>query len=438
MGNETMTGKDRLYIEGQAKARLKSLKAVLEGRFPDFSEEALSIIHREIVTEFPSYPDSELAGISSLVECISGGDFLEKSRFRWENSWTDISTQKRFTQSMQWFVERMKVGAERRASRLPHVGIIIPTIIDNSEKFAIRRRFLINTLTSLSKLRYDNTAVYVFVNSSERDRDFCRVLEKAYPGFVFEMAEDNYGAAEARNTGMRFFRNPGVDYFLFLDDDIEITDPYLLQKLVMAAEESIDASFVTPVITHWRGATLWWGYQPDPRWPYNPQQRKVFNLNEIKADPMEIYVTDGACMLIRSGLIGDGMPLGNFPTEYNYYHEELLLFSKSRNFCNLKCVVVPFARIAHIRHGEGFFAPHSFKRFARNFFYYLADMKVLRKNKKAFFGVLFSWAGICWQIMRMQFSFKMFVAFCKGISMGIFSFTGFRARDGKPYKRVLP
>jgi hypothetical protein len=111
----------------------------------------------------------------------------------------------------------------------------------------------LETLKSVSNLRYENVETFVVDNgSTDHSRE---KIATTFPGVHLIVSPENLGVAGGRNLGLQaILRRAEINYVLFLDNDVT-AEPILLDTLVAAAEARPEIGILGPIVY----------YQDDPK-----------------------------------------------------------------------------------------------------------------------------------------------------------------------------
>jgi GT2 family glycosyltransferase len=100
-------------------------------------------------------------------------------------------------------------------------------------------------LRSLKKLTYSNFEVIVIDNASEEDPTL--VIKSEFPSIRFYRTTKNLGFSGGNNVGMKLALG---EYFFIVNNDTEIADPNLLEKLIEPFEKDQSIGMVSPKIRY--------------------------------------------------------------------------------------------------------------------------------------------------------------------------------------------
>ena len=156
------------------------------------------------------------------------------------------------------------------------------------------KRFLKDCFESLKLQSYPNYEV-IFVDNASSDGSTQYVKEN-FPEVSIIENDENLGAAEGKNVGMRYALSKGAQYIALLDNDTTV-QPEWLDELVKGVESDPNVGFCTSKILWMKDPSicLGCGLLIDVfGFPCAPNT-ELFQHNEIR----EVFHAIGAGMLIR-------------------------------------------------------------------------------------------------------------------------------------------
>lgn len=110
----------------------------------------------------------------------------------------------------------------------------------------------------LESLRHVKDVAFkvVLVDNASKDGSFDAILEK-YAEVHAIRNRDNLGFARGTNVGLRYALEKGGDYFLLLNNDVEVT-PGFLKPMILALQENPDIGIVTSKVLYRQQHDLIW------------------------------------------------------------------------------------------------------------------------------------------------------------------------------------
>ncbi|MGY3213787.1 glycosyltransferase family 2 protein [Mucilaginibacter sp. HD30] len=112
---------------------------------------------------------------------------------------------------------------------------------------------------SLAIQSFQNYVLYLIDNSPSETTDrVIKDLNKQYPlaEYVHVKNPDNYGVAKGNNQGIELALTGGVDYVILLNNDIEFTQPHLLNQLINTAVQKAE-DIIIPKIYYYGTRKIW-------------------------------------------------------------------------------------------------------------------------------------------------------------------------------------
>ena len=106
---------------------------------------------------------------------------------------------------------------------------------------------------SISIQSLKNYVLYFIDNSPSPQTDqLIAELSKRYPlaDYVYIKNPENYGVAKANNQGIELALQAGADFVLLLNNDISISQPFLLEQMVDKAVKSNEDIIVPKILYH--------------------------------------------------------------------------------------------------------------------------------------------------------------------------------------------
>ena len=112
---------------------------------------------------------------------------------------------------------------------------------------------------SISIQSFKNYVLYFIDNTPSEETDqLIAQLNGRYPLSAYKHIKNpqNYGVAKANNQGIEIALQAGADYVLLLNNDIAISQPFLLQQMVNKATESRE-DIIVPKILYYGTRKIW-------------------------------------------------------------------------------------------------------------------------------------------------------------------------------------
>ena len=196
----------------------------------------------------------------------------------------------------------------------PLVWVVIPTWN--------RRADLLECLETVQVMGYPRFRVLVVDNASQDSS--VRAVRAHFPSVEVFPLDRNYGATGASNVGFRHALIHNADYVLRLDSDT-VVDPYLLSRLVTAAQESADIGVLTAKIYFYHDPTLiWFAGASQHRWHFGAYNTGRYEHDALKnSHPCDVDYAWSTGMLISRSVLET---TGGFDPDFLVYYEEV-------NFC---------------------------------------------------------------------------------------------------------
>ena len=185
-------------------------------------------------------------------------------------------------------------------------------------------------------------------NSSDESLSF---IEKNHPEIRTIKLDDNYGFAGGYNKALE---KVNAEYYLLLNSDIEVGDKWI-EPLIDFMDKNPKVAACSPIILdfnkrdYFEYAGAAGGYID--KFGYTFCRGRIFNTLEVNKEdlknPLEVFWTSGACMLIRSELF---KKTGGFDSHFFAHMEEVDLCWRLKNLGHT-LAVVPESRVYHIGGG---------------------------------------------------------------------------------------
>jgi len=134
---------------------------------------------------------------------------------------------------------------------MPKLGLV--TVLFNANEV------LEDFFKSISIQSFKNYVLYFIDNApSEATDELIAQLSKLFPIPAYQHIKNpqNYGIAKANNQGIELALQAGADYVLLLNNDIAISQPFLLQQLADKATNSQE-DIIVPKILYYGTRKIW-------------------------------------------------------------------------------------------------------------------------------------------------------------------------------------
>lgn len=212
------------------------------------------------------------------------------------------------------------------------------------------REFLEKFLPVLMEHTQD-PATEIIVADNDSSDDSVPFLEAHYKELRLIRLERNHGFAGGYNEALRKVE---AEYYMLLNSDIEVTGNWL-GPLVDHLDRHTEVAACSPILLDQRQRDMFeyagaaGGYID--RYGYTFCRGRIFHTTERfsgePTEPLEVFWTTGACMLVRSALFREA---GGFDAHFFAHMEEVDLCWRLRNRGH-KLSVVPASRVYHVGGG---------------------------------------------------------------------------------------
>jgi len=176
-------------------------------------------------------------------------------------------------------------------------------------------------------------------------------LKEKYPQIQLIELGKNFGFAEGYNRALKTIE---ADYFLLLNSDIEVT-PNWLDPLVSFMDNHHEFAACAPVLldyyhkNNYEYAGAAGGYID--KYGYTFCRGRIFGnveqADSIPSQPMEVFWTTGACMMVRRDLF---MAQEGFDSRFFAHMEEVDLCWRLKNKGH-KLAIIPQSKVYHVGGG---------------------------------------------------------------------------------------
>lgn len=212
------------------------------------------------------------------------------------------------------------------------------------------RAFLEKFLPPLLKYTDSSIASVVIADNHSTD-DSVLFLEQNYAQLKVIRLEKNYGFAEGYNRALQQIE---AEYYLLLNSDIEVTCNWV-EPLVIFLDEHKDFAACSPALLNYQEKGFYeyagaaGGYID--KFGYTFCRGRIFDHvekeNGLYKQPMEVFWTTGACMLIRSSTYHEA---DGFDGHFFAHMEEIDLCWRLKN-SGWRLAVVPASNVYHVGGG---------------------------------------------------------------------------------------
>jgi len=218
---------------------------------------------------------------------------------------------------------------------LPSVGIVIVTWNKNED--------VLNLLTSLKTINYENYEIFVVDNASTDDT--VEKIKKTFPKVNLIENEENLGGTGGFNTGMKYvLDNREHDIIWLLDNDAEVESDTLIE-LVKVAQQDEEVGIVGSLIMEpdkdmivELGAFVLW---PIGTWKPNLRGKLLSNYNEL--DTIEVDYVAACSLIVKREVLKD---IGLMDSRY-FLHWDDIDFSLRAKEQGYKIKAAPKSRVYH-------------------------------------------------------------------------------------------
>jgi GT2 family glycosyltransferase len=205
------------------------------------------------------------------------------------------------------------------------------------------RDLLLETLDSVTKLRYPNFKIVIVDNGSiDGSQDAVR---KAYPQLTLIENGANLGFGGGNNVGMEYALKCGAEWIILLNSDIAV-DNDMLSELMKVAVTDNTIGVLTPKIYHFADKNvLWYAGGAVNYWSGIVSHRGLRETDRGQYDRVEDteYISGCAMLLKRNALERAGM---FDPAYFPAYSEDADLSVRIKRL-GYRLVYVPQAKLWH-------------------------------------------------------------------------------------------
>ena len=212
------------------------------------------------------------------------------------------------------------------------------------------KKFLEKFLPILIKHTQDPAAEIIIADNDSSD-DSMEFLATNYKNLRTISLDRNHGFAGGYNEALRHVE---AEYYLLLNSDIEVTANWL-EPLVNHLDQHDDVAACSPVIMDYQHRNMLeyagaaGGYID--KYGYTFCRGRIFHTTEqasgIPGQPVEVFWTSGACMLIRSKQF---LEAGGFDAHFFAHMEEVDLCWRLKNR-GYRLTMVPSSHVYHVGGG---------------------------------------------------------------------------------------
>jgi GT2 family glycosyltransferase len=173
-------------------------------------------------------------------------------------------------------------------------------------------------LFSLNKLSYKNFEVIVIDNASHEDPRI--VIEKEFPSVRFYRTKENLGFAGGNNIGIKLAKG---DFYFIVNNDTEITDANLIEKLIEPFYSDLTIGMVSPKIRYFYHPNIiqFAGYNKINS--FTGRNSQVGDREEDQGQydvPGYTHYANGAAMMVKKEVVEK---VGVFTDHFFLMYEEL-------------------------------------------------------------------------------------------------------------------
>ncbi len=198
-------------------------------------------------------------------------------------------------------------------------------------------------LHSLKLLRTNNCELRTVIVDNASGDDSVSAIHKQFPEVDILQARANLGFAGGYNFGIEYAKIWGADYFLLVNNDCEINDPKLIEKLLETFKKDFKTGFVSPKILFAKGfefqkdrysqddlGKVIWFAGGEFDWDnIGSKHRGIDEVDKGQYDDVsESGIFSGACVLVSKEAIEK---LNGFDEKYFLYFEDSDLVKRAKD-----------------------------------------------------------------------------------------------------------
>jgi GT2 family glycosyltransferase len=237
-------------------------------------------------------------------------------------------------------------------------------------------KMLKNTRVSVSIINWNGRDVLIDCLSALKDSDFhfqeivvfdngsidgsVDMVRNSFPDITVIAKDKNYGVVIARNMSLQYLLPSGVDYILFLDNDI-IIQPSSIKKMIDTAESDPEIGLVAAKLYYFDRPDIIYSAGGYINYTQNVHGNRGMNKKDIgqyeKVEPVDSL--GFACMLIRSSII---YRVGLLDTNYIGYGFGDTDFCMRVRLSGYKIMFCPYAKVFHKHKFSSSNARYTFKK----------------------------------------------------------------------------
>ncbi|MFH1209103.1 MAG: glycosyltransferase [Candidatus Omnitrophota bacterium] len=338
-------------VDGESTEKLTKLREIREGLFTaDVAK--INDLLRTIGNNFLAYRNSELVRIhKELLEWLK-----EAASDKWRLRIQDLAKKIEAIVDVQ---NEDTLFPPYIPENAPKVAVIIPIHNKlNDSKSELKRKSLRDILYSLALLDYPSPKIeIIIIDNGSPDTEFARTIKKNFPNVRVVRSSANLGFAGGINAGIRDAMARGADFFFLVNDDVYVTDPKVLTKLLRVAEQD-GIGFVGMPLVNPLGEK--WIEQKGLRVP-RPKARK-----EETERYWEVDAVAGSAFIVSRKTVEK---VGLIEPRFFLYWEETDWNARAAA-AGLKNIVVKTTRMVHKEEGGGVFNANSAYYLMRNMVFY--------------------------------------------------------------------